>query len=169
MNKTAKYVKSSRYEYILIAILVLYEITLLVDLVDLLNRVSQIDAIALIRLATLILFGVIAIIYFQYTMLAKQKMIEEIKLETILIDKMYQQFDVSDLTVFNQKYFDCEDEVLNFILTEVPKSWFMNINVEFLYDAIQEGYLYELDGLYEITKDAKIGILKVYYISNNLT
>jgi hypothetical protein len=80
-----------------------------------------------------------------------------------LKDKMYQQFDDIDLTVFNTEYFESEDEVLNFILTKIP-NWFTNCDAETLYECIKLGYLENKNSLYSITNKRKIGALEVYYI-----
>ena len=86
-------------------------------------------------------------------------------IESNLIESMYQQFDDIDLTVFSQKYFESEDEVLNFILTEIPH-WFINSDAEFIYDSIKEGYLEKSDEGYQITEHKKNSI-KVFYICHD--
>lgn len=90
---------------------------------------------------------------------------KELIIESSLITNMYQQFDDIDLTVFNRKYFDNEDEVLNFILTQIPE-WFINSEAEFLYDSIKEGYLHESNGHYSINETKQTGDLRVFYICN---
>jgi hypothetical protein len=107
----------------------------------------------------------LAFYYCLYIDQAKNKLINELMLESELIGFMYQQYDTVDLTVFSQKYFLSEDEVLNFILTTIPH-WFINATVEFLYESIKEGYLYKRDNKHYITSDPNEGHLKVYYISN---
>ena len=80
---------------------------------------------------TLLITSVITGFSFYYCLyidIAKEALVNELILESELIGFMYQQFDEIDLTVFSQKYFESEDEVLNFILLKIPH-WFVDCDV----------------------------------------
>jgi hypothetical protein len=76
---------------------------------------------------------------------------------------IYQQFDDKDLTVFNQAYFDNEDEVLNYILTQIP-SWFSLNDVEYLYESIKRGFLVMKGDYLDIQNNRVSRGLPVFYI-----
>ena len=113
-----------------------------------------------------IVFMALSIISFYFYFYAIRYVSDNQKIFEIkykLTDQMYQQFDAIDLTVFNTEYFDSEEEVLNFILTQLP-SWFINCDAESLYECIDKGYLLMNDGKQTITKKRKTNALEVFYI-----